>query len=469
MTNFNQKKKLTVLLLCVLIIATLVSGVFGVASYAEPVEPTAPVSDMKESDTTETTSTETKAEESKQTEQSEAETASETASNETAAEQTEYNPSDGIFDKLAVPFGAVIRFAYDIFNNYVLALLIFAIFMKLILFPLGIKQQKNSVKQAMLKPKEQAIRKRYAGRNDKPTQQKMQNEIMELYKTENFSPMSGCLPLLLQFPILFALYRVVYNPLRHVTCLSLEEIKKIGQIMVNNGIAKVTDLSAGDIQIVQRIKPENFDLFKGVSDKLQSFGDLPKLTVFGGKFDLSGMPSISSFDLLLLIPLITFITVFISMRLTKKMTYQPDITGDAKKSGLIMDIAMPALTTWFTFRFPAILGVYWIYQNLLGILQQFILSKMFPLPKFTEEDFAKAEKEMNGKNPEKKKKYNPNTAKRHPKSLHHIDDDDDDDTPAPSAENKATASARSIVDTAPLKEELDHSDKTDTSDEKEGE
>ena len=452
MTNFKQKKRLTILLLCTLVVCLLVSTAFGVVSYADEVEPTAPVEATKGTEET-TGAKESTAETTSESKESTADTAAEGTTEE-------FVPSDGLFDKIAVPFGYVINFAYGIFNNYALALLIFAVFMKIILFPMGIKQQKNSVKQAMLKPKEQAIRKRYAGRTDKPTQQKMQNEIMELYKQENFSPMSGCLPLLLQFPILFALYRVVYNPLRHVTNLSLDEIKQLGNIMVNNGIATVKDLSMGDIRIVQRITSENFHLFDQVSDKLKSVADLPNLTIFGGKLDLSGTPSIKEMSILIIIPIITFVTVFLSMRLTKKFTYQPDITGDAKKSGLIMDIAMPALTTWFTFMYPAILGVYWIYQNLLGILQQFILSKMFRIPKFTEEDYIKAEKEMNGK-ADKKKKYNPNTAKRHPKSLHHIDDDDEDEAPSPAtkAKAKSDASARSIVDSAPLKEELDHSDK----------
>ena len=104
----------------------------------------------------------------------------------------------GLFDLINIPFSWVIRFFYGLTDNYMVALLFFAIVVKLVLFPIGIKTQKNMVKQASLRPKEMAIRAKYAGRTDQATQQKMQEETMELYKRENFNPAGGCLPLLLQ-------------------------------------------------------------------------------------------------------------------------------------------------------------------------------------------------------------------------------------------------------------------------------
>ena len=108
-----------------------------------------------------------------------------------------------IWDIINIPLGWIIKISYSLTHNYAVALFLFALILQIILFPLGIKQQKNSVKQASLRPKEMAIRKKYAGRTDKPTQQKLNQEIMELYQRENFNPMGGCLPLLIQLPILF--------------------------------------------------------------------------------------------------------------------------------------------------------------------------------------------------------------------------------------------------------------------------
>ena len=99
---------------------------------------------------------------------------------------------------------------------YVLALFIFAIIVEIVLLYFSIKQQKNSIKQARMSPKERAIRKKYAGRNDQVSMRKMQEEIQRLYQEEGFNPMGGCLPLLIQMPVLIMLYNIVIDPLYYV-------------------------------------------------------------------------------------------------------------------------------------------------------------------------------------------------------------------------------------------------------------
>lgn len=115
-------------------------------------------------------------------------------------------------------FGYVMRFCCTISsNNYILAVFFFSLIVEIILFPISIKQQKNSVKTASLRPKEQAIRKKYAGRTDKATQQKMSLEINEMYQKEGYNPMSGCLPLFIQLPVVIILYAIVRLPLTYST------------------------------------------------------------------------------------------------------------------------------------------------------------------------------------------------------------------------------------------------------------
>ncbi len=94
----------------------------------------------------------------------------------------------------------------------------------MILIPFGIKQQSNSIKQSRYKPREMAIRRKYAGRNDKATQQKMNNEIMEMYQKDGASPMGGCLPMLLQMAIILLLYQVIIHPLLYVVGVSQESV-----------------------------------------------------------------------------------------------------------------------------------------------------------------------------------------------------------------------------------------------------
>lgn len=335
----------------------------------------------------------------------------------------------GILHIISIPFGYVVRGCSIIsFGNYPIALLFYALAMKIILFPFGIKQQKNSIKQARLRPKEQAIREKYAGRNDKATQQKVQEEVMALYKRENFNPMGGCLPMLLQLPILFALYRVVYNPLRHVVGYTTQNIIEIGKKLVyNNGL---TSTIRGDIDILGKLQnlssADYTKVMSGVDglSKNVAQSDLPLIRLFGVDLASSPTESLSAGKwLMVLIPILVFVSSYLSMKLTRKFTFQPQQAGDAAKSLKVMDFAMPALSAFFAFTFPALLGIYWIYQSLLAVAQQYILYKMFPLPEFTEEDYAKARKEILGKGQNKKKKNT--TGKYNPKSLHHIDDDED--------------------------------------------
>ncbi len=125
----------------------------------------------------------------------------------------------GIFDVIRIPFGFIIKWLYSLTNSYLVAILLFSVLLKIIMFPLGIKQQKNSQKQASLRPKENIIRKKYAGRNDRATQLKLNTEIQELYQKENFSPFGGCLPMLIQMLVLLAVYAVVRTPLTYTANL----------------------------------------------------------------------------------------------------------------------------------------------------------------------------------------------------------------------------------------------------------
>ena len=124
----------------------------------------------------------------------------------------------GFWDGLLGVIGKILNWitTYLGFGTYVIGICLFAILVEVLMLPFSIKQQKNSIKQATLRPKEMAIKNKYKGRNDQPTMQKMQAEIQELYQRENFSPYSGCLPLLVQLPIIMALYNIVIDPLHYV-------------------------------------------------------------------------------------------------------------------------------------------------------------------------------------------------------------------------------------------------------------
>ena len=392
--------------------------------------------------------------------------------------------STNVLDKLLSWIGIALRFTAKImpFNNYILTLCVFAIVMEIVFLPFGIKQHKNSLKQAKLKPKEMAIRRKYAGRNDQATMQKLNQEIQELYQQENYNPLSGCLPLLIQFPVLIVLYWVVVNPMKYVLGCSDEFIRVMHAIVraENPGIKLASN---GSIQLLNKVidMAENGQLGVdvlgkyvtnpvAVAEKIDFIVKNPlKFNI--GSLNLGNIPQFKFWTfgsdvhqwLLLLIPVLTFVVYFFSMRLNRKFSFQPTQSADEKQqacSNTMMDVTMPLMSVYIAFIVPAAIGVYWMFKSMLGVLKQFILSKVMPFPKFTEEDFKAAEKEMAGKQPKKIQKSE-NAGKV--RSLHHIDDEDYDDQgnykpvkeEKTEAEKSESANSSAMSDGVSLKDESD--------------
>lgn len=353
-------------------------------------------------------------------------------------------------DFITIPIGYILKFFSNICgNSYILAILLFAILTELIMaLVFGIRQQKNSIKQARLRPKEAAIRKKYAGRDDKPTQQKMTQEIQELYQKEGYNPMGGCLPLLIQFPILIALYNIVIDPLKYICGLSQDAIAQVANII---GM----DTSRGTMAMLGPIEKMGYEAFQNVEGFTpEVFENMPNLTVFG-ILDLSVMPSecmnleaiktVSGW-LVLLVPVLTFLSYFFSMKLTRKFSYQSMTDTQQSQMGCsnkMMDITMPLFSVFISFGVPAALGIYWIFKSLLGIVKQIILYYAIPLPKFTEEDYKAAEKEVFAR---ADKSERVEKSGRVVRSLHHIDDEDFEDTREAALKHKEALAAQEKED-----------------------
>ena len=327
---------------------------------------------------------------------------------------------ESIFDILYIPMGYILRFAYSLTDNYLFAIFLFSLVMEIILSPLAIKQQKNQIKQASLAPKQAAIRKKYAGRTDQATQQKMQNEIMEMYKAENFNSAGGCGTMLIQFPIIICLYNVVTNPLRYICNVPKVEIEALKNFLTSAG--HEISLRNTQIEMINIIRG-NVSNYYSVAPSLEK-AIIPDFTV--GPFDLSQVPEISfsPFNWLMLIPVITFVVMIISTKIMQKFTYQSPETAEAQNnmSMKIMTWTMPLLSVYFEFQLAAAIGVYWIFRNILQLVEKFIISKLYPVPKFTEEDFKEAERQA-GLSERQKKREN-KEYKKFVRSLHHIDDEE---------------------------------------------
>lgn len=326
------------------------------------------------------------------------------------------------------------------FDNYVLALFVFAVIVELLLLYFSIRQQKNSINQARLSPKERAIRKRYAGRNDQATQQKMQQEIQKLYQEEGFNPMSGCLPMLIQLPIVIILYNVVIDPLRYMLGLAqglsgaLSTYVTTARAAGGLGKALTATSGRGTIELLSKLSDgdlahfANFNYYSNASACAAEIDGameaLPSFRLFG--LDMGTTPSITEPSWLWLVPILTFAVYFASMKLTRKLSYQPAAQDPQMGcSNNMMDITMPLMSVYITFITPAAIGVYWIFKSIIGVVKQFVLHKAMPLPKFTEEDYKKAERELKGKALPEDRDPRPGTGNGPKRSLHHIDDEDD--------------------------------------------
>lgn len=347
--------------------------------------------------------------------------------------------------------GYIMRFASALTNNnYLLAILLFALVIEILMIPLQIKQQKNSIAQARLQPKVRAITKKYDGRKDQASMQKKQQEIMDLYQKENFSPYSGCLPLLIQLPIVWALYRVIISPLRYICGVS------------KDGVAKLVELMKGDasmiseIDMIKRLHAEGISAYVSEVPELEGIA-LPNFNVFG--LDFSATPAFKEFNWLWIIPVAVFLGMFFSTKIMRKFTYQAPETADAQNAASmkIMNTVMPLMSAWIAFSVPAAVGSYWFIRNIISVVERIIISKAMPIPKMSEEEFKAAEREYGVK-----KKAKRDESKPRPRSLHTIDFDDeplppavpdkedDEADKAPKSSSKAEAGP---IDMAPLKDE----------------
>ena len=333
---------------------------------------------------------------------------------------------ESIFDILYIPMGYILRFAYSLTNNYLLAIFLFTIVFEILLIPLAIKQQKNQIKQASLAPRTAAIRKKYAGREDQATKQKMQNEIMDMYQEEHFNPASGCGTLLIQFPIIICLYNVVTKPLRYISNLSTAQIASLKEYMTGP-MGLELDVRNEQIGMVSIIRDNLGEFSSKFADFITRDLVLPNFKI--GPFDLSKIPQVQfrPFDWLMLIPVLTFVVMIVTQKIMKRYTYQDPTVADQQNSVSmkIMEWTMPLFSVYIEFQMAAAIGMYWIFRNILQTVEKIVIAKIFPLPKFTEADYKEAERVAGLSNKQKKREEKERDPNRKPvRSLHHIDDED---------------------------------------------
>ena len=319
----------------------------------------------------------------------------------------------------------------SITGSYALALLLYALVFKLLFVFFAIKQQKNQIAMAKLAPKIELIKAKYRGRTDQVTLRKQQEEIMTLQQQEGYSVFSGCLPLLLQLPIIMILYEVIRKPLSFIMNLSDEAIVKVYKFV--SDIEESVSVSFDSIQQIDLIDKINNHLARHPGSEAAMGIDvsaIPNFDVFGTS--LAAIPSFNPLSWLVIIPFaaaaIQWFTMWVSRKVQGNMNQistDPNMQ-QTQMSMRMMDLIIPAMTIWMAFSFSAMMGLYWIFQSILGLLQTLILAKVMPIPKYTEEEIKAMHKAQKAQ--EKQQKAIIKTQPKY-KSLHYIDEDDYDDLP----------------------------------------
>ena len=280
-----------------------------------------------------------------------------------------------LFSPIGTLFGWMMYYINGLTHNYGLTLIIFTLLIKILMIPIGIRQQKGIIANARMAPKLNALQKMYGNNRERYGE-----ELQKLYKEENFSPMSSCLPTLLMFPVLFGMLDVVYYPLKHMLRMTAEEravaVSVAEQVL---GAGNLNRYSA-EISVLNAVKtdPAAFvsSLGQEIVTRIQSFdftmfglplGEQPSLTPSG--------KSIGLWLALLMIPLLSGLSAYFMGRLSMKNTPQTSDAPGANTMSNMMIYTMPLMSLWISFIVPAGVGIYWLLSNIFSLIQQLVLNK----------------------------------------------------------------------------------------------
>ncbi|MBE6837662.1 MAG: membrane protein insertase YidC [Ruminococcus sp.] len=156
-----------------------------------------------------------------------------------------------MFKLIAIPFGYVMKYCYLLLKNYGLALVLFTFITKLLMFPLSVKQQKQTAKSAKLQPKLDKLKKKYGNNREK-----LNEEMTKLYAEEGVSMTGGCLPLILNFVLLFAMIEIIYAPITYITDVPEADIND-----AKESVSAVMNLSL-ELKANGQAEKSKFDTFE---------------------------------------------------------------------------------------------------------------------------------------------------------------------------------------------------------------
>lgn len=251
--------------------------------------------------------------------------------------------------------GMIIRFIYGLVNNnYFISIVLFTVLTKLLLFPLYLTQIKSTEKIKKIEPMVKKINEKY--KND---QQKQAEELSKLYSENKINPMGGCLPLLIQIPLIFAMFAIVRQPLTYVMNMPQEQIVEYTKDVLQKEEIDEKEVEANQIVVAKEKNLINMEVFNGFN-----LGDVPA-NVFSKDENKKASP------LALSIPILTIIFSIVSNKMAQKNSQMTDEQKEMQKS---MNLMMPLLSGSIAYSMPLALGIYWLLGNILQIFQQLLIN-----------------------------------------------------------------------------------------------
>jgi len=287
-----------------------------------------------------------------------------------------------MFGFFASVFGYLLSFLYNLVNNYGIAILLFTVVIKLLLIPLSYKQQKTMKKTAKIQEKMNVIQFKY--KNDP---EKMNQEIMNLYKNEKMNPFSGCLTTIIQMLLLLSIFYLVKSPVTYMQKLTVEEQDKIQTYLTQmQESGKEASKVYPEIDLIRE-----YNLLKEKNPEDETVEKFNINMNFLG-LDLSKIPQQNMDDYTVyIIPILYIISSFISIKLTtvlqQKQTINKKVidgkTGKEDESqadtvmqtNKMMSWMMPIMSISIALVAPLGLALYWLLNNVFMILERVILDK----------------------------------------------------------------------------------------------
>ena len=287
---------------------------------------------------------------------------------------------------LLTPFVWVLMLFYELFDNYGIALILFAVLVKVILFPLSIKAKRSMIQMNMLNGQMQKLQKLYGNNREK-----YNLEVQKLYEKEKVNPMGGCLWSLLPLVILLPLYAIIRQPLTYLMNLTPDVISEVARVVDWNNAAvsagwikeaaDFANVGYNQLYLASLITPENIGAVQAVAEgaRVINFNFLG--------LNLAQMPqwqfwTWSSVDWahigLFLMPIVSAGSglLFSLIMMKTNAVNQQSQNAAANSTNKTMLIISPLMSLWIGFAMPAGLSVYWISQNVLSMLQEFLAGKL---------------------------------------------------------------------------------------------